>query len=139
MLPGMVCTSGGAGGAGGAAEVSFIDRSAFTSALSPANATATWSAESTGNDTGSGLSSRVWLLSGAAADYELFASVTSGALTSGTTGSWLSLGTTRSYSVTRTDDADGQDQAVLACEVRRASDLVVIATFDVSITAIVNV
>ncbi len=43
--------------------------------------------------------SGTWLLSGAASDYDVRFTVTSGAINNGgTTGSWLSLGTTRSWS-----------------------------------------
>ena len=41
-----------------------------------------------------------WLLSGAVADYEVRVTDLDGNLTSGTTGSWLGLGTTREWGIT---------------------------------------
>lgn len=38
-----------------------------------------------------------WRLSGASADYEVRATLTSGSVSSGTTGSWLALSTTREW------------------------------------------
>ena len=41
-----------------------------------------------------------WLVLGSASAYEARATVTAGALSSGTAGSWLSLGTSREWTVT---------------------------------------
>jgi hypothetical protein len=54
-------------------------------------------------------------------NYEARATVTSGTLTSGTTGAWQSLGTSRTWTLT----TSGIAQVVMTIEIRRASDAVV--------------
>lgn len=77
-----------------------------------------------------------WLVSGAASDYEVRATLDSGALTSGTTGSWLALSTTRTWYCAQ--GGIGTKTADLTIEIRRASDSVVIATATVSLRAEVD-
>lgn len=67
-----------------------------------------------------------WKLQGAAGDYEVRATLDSGTLTSGTTGSWLACSTTRTWVRTRT--ANGTSSAQLTIEIRRVSDSVVVGT-----------
>lgn len=43
-----------------------------------------------------------WLINGAAANYDIKVTLNSGTLTSGTTGSWLNLGTSRSWQTSGT-------------------------------------
>lgn len=104
-------------------------------AITPANASATYSLTNAGLETASGRANNTWLVSGAVGDYEARATVTSGALTSGTTGAWLNLGTTRSWNLTRTSDVVGTDTATMTIEVRVVATGVVIATESVTFTA----
>lgn len=135
MLVGTAIGGQGAGGVGGGAEVSFIARNAYNSAVTPIDVTTTWQTTAAGSDNSDGQASRTWLLSGAAADYELFVSVTSGSLSSGTAGAWITMNATNTYTRTRTNNIAGETVVEIACQCRRASDLVVIATWNVSITA----
>jgi hypothetical protein len=104
--------------------------------------TATSTASFTLNNTGTYVSSGnvsspsgTWLGSGAASDYECRATVTSGTLTSGTAGSWLNLGTTRSWSRNDTTAGATPTTVNLTLEIRRASDGVVVASSAVTIRA----
>lgn len=64
--------------------------------------------------------------------YEVRATLNSGALSSGTTGSWLVLSSTRTWTVTRS--IVGVSSANLTIEVRRASDGVVLGSASVVLT-----
>ena len=74
-----------------------------------------------------------WLLpkSGMAL-YEVKATLNSGALTTGTTGSWLALSSTRTWTVST---ALGAAQAVLTIEIRRIGSSLVLATITVTLDA----
>jgi hypothetical protein len=79
--------------------------------------------------------SGTWLGAGSASDYDCRATVTSGTLSSGTAGTWLNLGTSRTWS--KNDPAAGTLAltCVMTLEIRRASDLVVVATSTVTLRA----
>jgi hypothetical protein len=64
--------------------------------------------------------------------YEVRATLNSGAVSSGTTGSWLALTSTRTWTVTR--GTVGVSSANLTIEVRRASDGVVLGSAPVVLT-----
>lgn len=127
-------TTGAGGGSGGAA-IDLRNGAAYRSEVTPTDSTATWTILLDGTCTSTGEATYTWLLSGANSDYEIFVSVTSGALTSGATGLWLVLSSSRAYSVTRTSNVVGSDSATLACQIRRVSDGVVLATSTVTVTA----
>lgn len=74
-----------------------------------------------------------WLLSGAASDYECRATLTSGSLTTGTTGTWMSLSTSRQWQRDRA--AFGSASATLTIEIRRASDGVVLDSATITLQA----
>ena len=65
--------------------------------------------------------------------YEVRATLNFGAVSSGTTGSWLALTSTRTWTVTRS--VIGTANANLTIEVRRASDSVVVGSALVYLTA----
>lgn len=100
----------------------------------PGTATATYTLTSGGLEQATGLSDNTWMLAGSGGDYEARATLNSGALSSGTTGTWLSLGTTRAWSVTRSGAA-GVSSANLTVEIRLASSGAVLATAPVVLTA----
>jgi hypothetical protein len=105
------------------------------SVLTPANASATYTLTNTGAEQATGVASGTWLVTGTVADYEVRATLNSGALTSGTVGSWLSLSTSRSWNVTRTDDAAGTTSASMLVEIRVAATTTVIDSATVDFTA----
>lgn len=72
-------------------------------------------------------------VSAAGANYEVRATVTAGALSSGTTGSWLSLGTTRNWTCQAV--VASVVQATITIEIRSASTLAVLDTTSVDIYA----
>lgn len=68
----------------------------------PADATATLTVDNAGNVDGGNSGTYAWLKSGGnASAYEIEATLNSGTVT-GTFGSWLNLGTSRSWTLTRT-------------------------------------
>lgn len=76
-----------------------------------------------------------WLLSGAASGYDSYVTVTSGALTAGTTGAWLNLGTTRDWTLTAYNPGD-DFTCIMTVQIRNASSLVVLATATITLNAI---
>lgn len=72
--------------------------------------------------------------SAAGADYEARATVLTGALTTGTTGSWLALSTTREWSVTQSGGA-GTTECVLLIEIRAAGGGSPLASAQVTLVA----
>jgi hypothetical protein len=72
------------------------------------------------------------------ANFEVRATLNSGALTSGTVGAWQSLSTTRQWVTTRNiASGSGSSTANLTIEIRRASDAVVVDTATISLQALV--
>jgi hypothetical protein len=82
-----------------------------------------------------------WCVPGAASsNYEVYATLLGGALTSGTTGSWLSLGTTRTWDVSLTYAGSDIDIeiAVLNLEIRAIGTTEILASGGVNLTAFVG-
>lgn len=67
--------------------------------------------------------------------YEVFATLTSGTLSTGTTGSWLSLSTNRTWSRASTG---GLQSATLTIQIRDVATLTVQATATISLSATAN-
>lgn len=107
----------------------------YDSQLSPADASATYALTSTGLETATNQTDSTWLLSGVASDYDCRATVVSGTLTSGTTGTWMNLGTTRSWNVARTSNIAGLNEAVLTIEIGLAGAGAALVSVNVAITA----
>jgi hypothetical protein len=143
----------GKGGAPASGVLSFFDflgRSAgtptglvdiFTTscdaiAFGAGTANANYVLNASGAGSGSGVTGWTWLLSGTAAAYEVFATLTSGTLSSGTTGSWLPLNVTRSWSRTRT--GIGVSSAQVALQIRRVSDGLVLDNAQIVLNATVE-
>jgi hypothetical protein len=72
-----------------------------------------------------------------ASNYELRVDPTSGTFSSGTTGAWLLLSSTRSYSVART--TGGTKSCTATYQIRRASDQVVLSSVSYTLIATVEV
>jgi hypothetical protein len=83
-----------------------------------------------------------WCVPGSSsADYEVYATLIAGALTSGTTGSWLGLGTTRTWDVSNTylgSDVD-EKYAALNLEIRAIGTTEILATGGLTLSATVGV
>lgn len=89
--------------------------------LTPTDASATYTLSNSGAEESTPAAvSNTWLLFGAASDYEVRATLNSGALTSGTVGAWTNLGVTQSWNCTRTLNSAGVSEANLTIEVGRA-------------------
>jgi hypothetical protein len=127
---------GGGGGGGGAGLVALESDTYGYSTISPTTATASVSAKSTGLLESSSGYEYDWLLSGAAADYEIRATIVSGSVTSGTTGAWLALSSTRTWTRTRT--TLGTSTVTMTLEIRRVSDGLVLDTATVALEATVD-
>lgn len=130
---------GGGGGSPGGASITNQLQSRNTT--TPTAATAQYVLNSSGqaqriDDDGTTNISGEWLVSGAASDYEVRATVNSGSLTSGPTGSWESLGTTRTWTLTRA--SVGTSSCVLLVEIRRVSDSVVVTSATIDFFAYVD-
>lgn len=132
-------TSESSGGEpGGSGLVSISDHSAFRVTVTPSPATAAYKLDNDGIAYYKGPAtsytaiSGTWLLSGAVADYEARATIVSGTLTSGTTGSWLSLATDREWVRT---SLSGYAQCVLTVEIRNATTLEVLDAATITLTS----
>ena len=125
-------------GAGGY-KVTLTDRSVYSSGFSPVATTGGYYLTSGGLvqvDQGVGLTTvDNWVVpAGAASIFEVFATITSGTVTTGTTGSWLALSSTRSWTKTRSGTA-GISQVFLAMQIRQIGTTTVLATANIDITA----
>lgn len=117
----------------------------FASALNttPGSATAQFSLRNTGDiyrSTGTGGlvdSGFDWITPQTnMAGYECRATVTTGALTGGTTGAWQSLSTSRTWS--RAQTSVGTSQCVFTLEIRRVADSTVVASASITLTSEVS-
>jgi hypothetical protein len=76
-----------------------------------------------------------WLLSGLNSAYEVQVTVNSGALTTGTTGSWMALSTTRNWTCVDTTDGTSTTTANLTVEIRDAVSLDVLTSANIVLKA----
>lgn len=76
-----------------------------------------------------------WLLSGAASAYEVRATLSSGTLSSGTTGTWENLGTSRSWTVVDSTFDPYMSEAVIVVEIRDATTLLILDTATITLQA----
>lgn len=100
--------------------------------VSPTDATATWTLNSTGTISSGGRWCNKTPPSG---KYEVRATTLSGTLTSGTVGSWTSLNTNQSWTVSRIVNVAGVNQWVGTIEIRDAVSLVVQDSTQLTLTA----
>lgn len=128
----------------GAPRILLSNATPLSSVIDPTDATAQYEltnggdirltvSNNTVSDTGDWMSPKVAAL---ATNYEVFATLNSGTLTAGTTGSWLGLETTRTWTRNRT--SVGSNTAELALEIRRKGTTTVLASCTVTLTAEVN-
>lgn len=125
MVSGIRAAQVGRGGAG--ARVFLQSVTCSDTQTDPANASCgiTLMASGLADLTGNGSTADFnWKLTGNGADYDAFFTVTSGSPT-GTTGSWLNLGTDRGWGLSR--PGIGSNSATGTLQIRDASTLVVLA------------
>lgn len=127
------------GGQGGG-RVNIVGGEVISIVVVPVDATATYTLSSAGTESSNtGSINNTWLISGVASDYEVRATVNTGALTGGSaTGAWLSLLSSRAWTCMRALDSSGLEQATLTIEVRDAATLAVLDTAAVSLYAEVS-
>lgn len=134
-MTGMLAAITGYGETAPAVSISLSDQSVFDS--SPTTAVASYTINSTGTVTDH--DSNVlesWLLGGGtASNYEVRATVVSGTLTSGTTGSWLSCGTTRTWAISNGARDNSTVTCVLTVQIRLASTGIVQDSATVTLSA----
>lgn len=70
-----------------------------------------------------------------AGDYEVKATLNSGSVDSGTTGSWLALSTSRRWTRDRAADAGGTNTAELLIEIRKVGTSVTLASATITLSA----
>lgn len=122
-------------------HITISDATAASEVTSPATATAQYELTNAGliratqgSDTVTNIG--VWITPTTnVANYEARVTMTSGSLTSGTVGSWLNLGTTRTWTLQYAAPGPGQNLSVFTLEIRRASDSVVVDTATITIRA----
>jgi len=75
-----------------------------------------------------------WLVPGVnASNYEVFATLDSGSLTTGTTGSWLNLGTSRVWSLT--NSSFGPQTTQITVQIRRTGTATILASATITFNA----
>lgn len=130
-------------GTSGGVRITLANTSVNPIAVFPATASATYELQLDGDiviyENGSPTDIGDWIIprSAAGSDYEVFATLNSGTLDSGTTGSWLGLGTTRSWGVTRS--SLGTKSAQIGLEIRRVGTVNVLGSCTVDLSAEVTV
>lgn len=121
------------------AVVSISDTTVSRVTTTPASATASYALESDGDILGT-LSADIgdWITptSAAGGNYECRTTVLSGTLTSGTTGAWMALSTTRTWTLTQS--GIGTNTASVLIEIRRTSDSVVLDSATITFNAEVS-
>jgi hypothetical protein len=126
-------SAGGGGGGGGGDTVQLIASTYYDDAPAPSDTYADVSVSSGKTVVGfpylgAGSNNYPWLSgSGAASDYEVRMTVTSGTPSGPAAGSWHNLGTTRTWSVSNPAGLPRIVSAVFTLEIRRVSDSVVVA------------
>lgn len=137
MFTGTDTGGGGGGGSGGGSPVYLQDDTASDFQTSPTQANASWTMNNGGTVSGTGLGSYTWLNIGAAGDYEVRATIlTGGSLTTGATGVWQALSTTRTWS--RKRSGVGASIVTLKIEVRAVASGLTVATATITLDAEVS-
>ena len=127
-----------AGTTGGDPTIEITNRTVTNTAADPGTAVATYALNNNGSITfvTGGTQTTEWMLpniAAYAARYEARATITGGTLTSGTTGSWINLGTTRTWARDRT--GIGSNSCTFTLEIRDASSLQVLDSASITLTA----
>jgi hypothetical protein len=129
--------------AGGGPRIALSSTNVDATAIDPSDATAAYTLENDGDilstvngvvtDLGDWMSPKIASL---AANYEVMATVTGGSVSGGTTGSWLNLGSNRSW--TRAQTSAGSSFATLTVQIRRTGTATVLASATIDLSAQVD-
>lgn len=125
-------------------RITLSNATASSSVIDPTDATAQYEltnggdirltvSNNTVSDVGDWMSPKI---SAFATNYEVFATLNSGTLTAGTTGSWLGLETTRTWTRNRT--SVGSNAAQIGLEIRKKGTTTVLATATIDFDATVD-
>lgn len=135
MRPGMVLMPGRRGSG---VFVSISNESITDEQVSPTSATAYYELQSDGDIDSNQGALADWLNgSVTGSDYECRATLVTGTLSSGTTGSWLALSSDRRWTVTRA--SLGAKSCTITVEIRDAATQTLQDTAEISLTATVTV
>lgn len=125
-----------AGGAPASGAVILVDGTPWSSGAGARTAAIRLSSDGYvyNGDNGTFTTQYAWKVTGAVSDYEAYCTLNIGTI-SGTTGSWLNLGTTRDWSITD-NTADGEDKiSGITIQIRNASTLEVLTSAYFELTA----
>ncbi len=122
----------------GLPTISISSQNLINVTFSPANSTQTYRLNSNGKvfDVKNGSASFIedWVTpNSAASGYEAFVTVTSGTLSSGTSGAWVALSSTRDWSVTRT--GIGINACTFTVDIRKVGTSTVLDSATIDLTA----
>lgn len=118
-------------GGGGGGTFMGVDDSGASNIGVGSSKTASWSINSDGTYTGGTWNSD----SGVGSSYEVKMTVSSGAISSGTTGSWLALSSNRSWAVTDSTQDGNAESATLSLQIRQVGTTTVLDTATITLTA----
>lgn len=119
--------------------ISITNQTVTNSTSTPATATAGYRLNSNGKVYGESPAGNFGFLedwvtpNGAASSYEALVTVTSGSLSSGTSGSWLALSSTRDWTVTRT--TLGTNSCTFTVDIRKVGTTTVLDSATITIEA----
>ena len=133
ISPAMFAGTSSGGGSSGGSPVFLRDDTAQDTQTSPTPATASWQMASGGGVSGTDLGGYTWLNIGTAGDYEVRATLLSGSLTTGATGIWQVLSTTRTW--TRKRSGVGNSICTVKIEVRAVATGLIAATATINLDA----
>lgn len=128
-----ITRTGSSGGGGG--TFLGIENADISAGGVAASVTVTYSVNSNGTLSGTGYAGTWNSDSTAGSGYEVKATVTSGSLTTGTTGSWLALSSNRTWTVTDSTQDDGAEQATMTLEIRAVGTTAVLDTATITFYA----
>jgi hypothetical protein len=116
------------------AALNLLGLDPFSAIAGPGTATATYTLTSGGLEQATGVANNTWLTVGVGSDYDVMMTNNSGTVPTGSAlSTWLNLGTTRAWTVTR--GSLGVNTSSNTVEIRSASSLVVLASVTVSFHA----
>lgn len=127
-----------------AQAVAISDDTIQALSIAPTDATATYTLNANGliqgTRNGSTSTEGTWLIGGAASDFYVVATLQSGSLDGGSgTGTQLNLGTSRSWTRTRTENTSGTSQAVLLLQIYDVATNTLLDSATITLQATVDI
>lgn len=115
--------------------VSLSNSNVYNGGIAPANALASYSLNPSGQIVATGQPTTFWVAPQVGMElFEVRATLNSGALSAGTTGTWLALNSIREWACAQTE-VQGIQSANLTIQIRRIGDSTILASATVTITA----